>query len=112
MLPKMSLSKSELAKYMSFLIAIPPHSNLAKLLKFCLVTNFDAGNTGKNEIEISQELLANLQDLPYWIQEMMGSDRQYSPEELAAYAQMNLKNTKDFIAIFEGELDNFNLSDE
>jgi hypothetical protein len=105
----MSLPKSTLAKYMAFLISIPPDSNLAKLLKFCLVTNFDGENISKNELEISQELLANPTDLPYWIQEIMGSDRVYSTNELAAFSEMNLNNTEEFIKILWQELENSHL---
>lgn len=106
----MNLSKSLLAQYMAFLISVPPHSNLAKLLKFCLVANFDGENLDKDPLEICQMFIENPGDLPYWIQEIMGSDLEYSPEELTALADMELKNTEDFLKTLWQELENLNLS--
>ncbi|MGB3692788.1 MAG: hypothetical protein WA865_09175 [Spirulinaceae cyanobacterium] len=108
----MSLSKSALAQYMAFLISIPPQSNLAKLLKFCLATTFDGTTLGKDAVKISQMFIENPTDLPYWIQEVMGEDHQYSPEELAAFGEMKLKNTEEFINILWQELDNLNLANK
>ncbi len=54
--------------------------------------------------------IENPHDLPYWIQEIMGSDREYSPEELAAFGDMKLKDTTEFIQILWQELENLNLS--
>ncbi|MGB3694746.1 MAG: hypothetical protein WBG70_06130 [Spirulinaceae cyanobacterium] len=105
----MSLSKSALARYMAFLISVPPQSNLARLLKFCLATTFDSTTTDKDAIKLSQMFIEESTDLPYWIQEVMGSDHQYSPEELAAFGEMRLTNTEEFIETLWQELEHFSL---
>ena len=102
----MTLSKAELAKYKAFLISIPPESNLAKLLNFCLATRFDAKNSGQDALKMSQTFLENPNDLPYWIQDVMISDKKYSSEELVAFGEMKLKNTEKFIEDLWNELDN------
>ncbi len=106
----MTLSKSVLAQYMAFLISVPPQSNLAKLLKFCLATKLDSESLDKDALKISQLFIENPEDLPYWIQDVISSDRQYTSEELAAFADMKLKDTEDFIRTLWQELENLDLS--
>ncbi len=108
----MTLSKSSLAEYMAFLLAIPPESNLAKLLKFCLAAKLGDRQSDKNALEVCQMLMENPDDLPYWIQEIMGSDREYSPEELAAFGEMKLRNTEEFIQTLWQELENLDLGNK
>ncbi|WP_019507992.1 hypothetical protein [Pleurocapsa sp. PCC 7319] len=107
----MTLSKSVLAQYMAALLAIPPESNLAKLLKFCLAAKLDDQRLGKDALEVCQMLMENPADLPYWIQDIMGSDREYSPEELAAFGEMKLNNTEEFMQTLWQELEKINLKE-
>lgn len=102
----MTLSKSALAQHMATLLTIAPESNLAKLLNFCLAAKLDEQKLGKNALEVCQMLMENPTDLPYWIQDIMGSDREYSPEELTAFGEMKLTNTEEFMQTLWQELAN------
>ena len=53
----MEFNKNTLAQTMAFLLSIPPESNLAKLLKLCLVTQYNGENLGQNALEKSYELI-------------------------------------------------------
>jgi hypothetical protein len=105
----MEFNKNTLAETMAFLLSIPPESNLAKLLKLCLVTNYNGENLGQNALEKSQELIKNPSDLPYWIQEVIQSNDKITPEEWQAFGEMNLTQTQEFINTLWEELDNLKL---
>lgn len=105
----MEFNKNTLAQTMAFLLSIPPESNLAKLLKLCLVTQYNGENLGQNALEKSQELIINPTDLPYWIQEVIQSNDKITPEEWQAFGQMNLTQTQDFINTLLEELNNLKL---
>lgn len=105
----MEFNKNTLAQTMAFLLSIPPESNLAKLLKLCLVTQYNGENLGQNALEKSYELISNPNNLPYWIQEVIQSNEKITPEEWQAFGQMNLTETQDFINTFWQELDNLKL---
>jgi hypothetical protein len=102
----MEFNKNTLAQTMAFLLSIPPETNLAKLLKLCLVTQYNCEKLGQNTLEKSQELIKNPSDLPYWIQEVIQSNDKITPEEWQAFGEMNLKQTETFIDILWEELDN------
>jgi hypothetical protein len=101
----MEFNKNTLAKTMAFLLSIPPESNLAKLLKLCLFTQYNGEDLGQNSLEKSQELIKNPSDLPYWIQEVIQSNDKITPEEWQAFGEMNLTQTQDFINTLWQELD-------
>lgn len=80
----MKLEKLDLAQNMAFLISIPPPSNLAKLLAFCLATKV-IKNTAVTEIlRLTCDLMQNPSKLPYWTQDVMGLDLDYTTEEWKA----------------------------
>ncbi len=81
----MKLDKFVLAQNMAFLISIPLQSNLAKLLSFCLVTKARQKTTGTEILKITCELMENPSNLPYWTQDVMGLDLDYSSEEWKAF---------------------------
>lgn len=101
----MKSPNSDLASHMAFLLSIPPESNLAKLLKLCLITQFDGQNLGKTALEYSRSLIEDPNSLPYWIQEVIGSDQNYTSEEWAAYGDMKLTNIEEFLNKLYSELD-------
>lgn len=105
----MEFSKDTLAQTMAFLLSIPPNSNLAKLLKLCLVTQYNAENLGKNSLEKSYELMSNPSDLPYWIQEVIQSNEKITLEEWKAFGELDLKQTQEFINILLQELNSLKL---
>lgn len=105
----MEFNKKTLAQTMAFLLSIPPQSNLAKLLKLCLVTQYNGENLGQNALEKSYELISSPTDLPYWIQEVIQSDDKITPEEWQAFGQLNLTETEDFINTLLEELNNLKL---
>ena len=61
----MKLDKFLLAQNMAFLIAIPPDSNLAKLMFFCLTTRARSNMSGVELIEITYELMENPSKIAY-----------------------------------------------
>ncbi|MEG4916631.1 MULTISPECIES: hypothetical protein [unclassified Microcoleus] len=105
----MKLEKFILAQNMAFLISIPPQSNLAKLLHFCLVTNVRKKMTGTELLKITSELMENPSNLPYWTQDVMGLDLDYSSEEWKALGEMGINDAGEFMAMVSQELENLNL---
>ncbi|MEG4533913.1 hypothetical protein [Microcoleus sp. D2_18a_D3] len=105
----MKLDKFVLAQNMAFLIAIPPESNLAKLLSFCLATKARPKTTGTDILKITCELMENPSNLPYWTQDVMGLDLDYSSEEWKALGEMGIKDAEEFMATLEEELEKLTL---
>ncbi|MDZ8087350.1 MAG: hypothetical protein RMY16_17590 [Nostoc sp. DedQUE12b] len=105
----MEVNKNMLAQTMAFLLSIPPESNLAKLLKLCLVARYNPESLGKTPLEKTHELIRHPFDLPYWIQEVIQSDEKITPEEWQAFGELNLKQTQDFINTLWQELDDLRL---
>ncbi|MEG4166657.1 MULTISPECIES: hypothetical protein [unclassified Microcoleus] len=105
----MKLDKFVLAQNMAFLIAIPPQSNLAKLLSFCLATKARQKTTGTEILKITCDLMENPSNLPYWTQEVMGLDLDYSSEEWKALGEMGINDAGEFMAMVSQELENLSL---
>ena len=105
----MKLDKFVLAQNMAFLIAIPPQSNLAKLLSFCLVTKARKKMTGTEILKITCDLMENPSNLPYWTQDVMGLDLDYTSEEWKALGEMGINDAEEFMATLWQELENLNL---
>jgi hypothetical protein len=102
----MKLDKNTLTKTMAFLLSIPPETNLAKLLKLCLISQYNSEKLGKNTLEKTQELIQNTSSLPYWIQEIIQSNDKITKEEWEAFGELNLKDTQKFMDTLFEELDN------
>jgi hypothetical protein len=105
----MKLDKFLLAQNMAFLISIPPESNLGKLLSFCLAAKPRKNTTGTQILQMSCELMENPSNLPYWTQDVMGLDLDYSTEEWKALGEMGIKDAGEFMATVWQELENLNL---
>jgi hypothetical protein len=105
----MKLDKFLLAQHIAFLIAIPPDSNLAKLLSFCLTTRARANLSGTERLKIIYELMENPSNIAYWTQEIMGLNLDYSSEEWKALGEMGIKNPSEFMAQVWEELENLDL---
>lgn len=105
----MKIDKFVLAQNMAFLIAIPPESNLAKLLSFCLTTRTRSNLSGIELIKITCELMENPSNIAYWTQEVMGLDLDYSSEEWKSLGEMGIRNSEEFMAKVWEELNNLDL---
>lgn len=105
----MKLDKFLLAQNMAFLIAIPPDSNLAKLLSFCLTTRARSNMSGIELIKITSELMEKPSNIAYWTQEVMGLDLDYSSEEWKSLGDMGITNTTEFMAKVWEELESIDL---
>ena len=105
----MKLDKFVLAQNMAFMISIPPESNLAKLLSFCLVTKVRKKMTGTELLKITSELMENPSNLPYWTQDVMGLDLDYSKEEWKALGEMGINDAEEFMTTLWQELENLSL---
>lgn len=102
----MKLDKFLLAQNMAFLISISPESNLAKLLSFCLATSARENTPGTEILKMTYELMENPSNLPYWTQDVMGHDLDYSTEEWKALGEMGIKDAGEFMATVWQELEN------
>lgn len=105
----MKSDKFLLAQNMAFMIAIPPDSNLAKLLSFCLTTRTRANLSGRELIKITCELMENPSNIAYWTQEVMGLDLDYSSEEWKALGEMGIRNPTEFMTQVWEELESLEL---
>ncbi len=105
----MKLDKFVLAQNMAFLISIPPESNLGKLLSFCLSTKVRENTPGTKILELTYELMENPSKLPYWTQDIMGQDLDYTSEEWEALGEMGIKDANEFMSKLLQELANLNL---
>ncbi|QSJ16650.1 hypothetical protein JYQ62_33995 [Nostoc sp. UHCC 0702] len=105
----MKFDKFVLAQNMAFLISIPPQSNLAKLLAFCLATKARGNTTGTKILEMTYQLMENPSQLPYWTQDIMGQDLDYTTEEWKALGEMGIKDANEFMSILWQELEDLSL---
>ena len=105
----MKLDKFVLAQNMAFLIAIQPESNLAKLLSFCLATKARKKTSGTDILRITCELMENPSNLPYWTQDVMGLDLDYTSEEWKALGEMGINDAEEFMATVGQELEKLSL---
>ena len=105
----MKLDKFTLAQTMAFLISIPPESNLAKLLTFCLTVKAREKTQGLDLLKLTYDLMENPSNLAYWTQDVMGQDLDYTSEEWKALGAMGIKNSDEFMAILSQELEILNL---
>ncbi|MFE1746305.1 hypothetical protein [Coleofasciculus sp. H7-2] len=105
----MKLDKFVLAQNMAFLMSIPPESNLRKLLSFCLAVKARKKLSGTEILKMTCELMENPSNLPYWTQDVMGLDFDYSAEEWQALGEMGIENAGDFMAAMWQELDSLSL---
>lgn len=94
---------------MAFLMAVPPESNLKKLLTFCLATKVRENTSGIEMLKLISELMENPSNLAYWTQEVMGLDLDYTSEEWKALGEMGIKDAQDFMNTLFQELGNLNL---
>ncbi|HBE19960.1 MAG TPA: hypothetical protein DDW51_20680 [Cyanobacteria bacterium UBA11367] len=95
----MKLDRFLLSQNMAFLISIPPESNLAKLLSFCLATKARQNMTGTEILKLTCELMENPSNVPYWTQDVMGLDLDYSSEEWKKLGEMGIKDAEDFMSV-------------
>ncbi len=105
----MKLDKYLLAQNMAFLLSIPPESNLAKLLSFCLAAKPGENTSGLELLKMTCQLMENPSNLPYWTQDVMGLDVDYSSEEWKALAAMGVKDVGEFMTTLWQELENLTL---
>src|SRR4028119_599306 len=105
----MNLDKFVLAQNMAFLIFMPPESNLAKLLSFCLATKVRKNMTGTEILKITCELMENPSNLPYWTQDVMGLDLDYTSEEWKKLGEMGINDAQEFMATLSQELEKLSL---
>ncbi|HAG83336.1 MAG TPA: hypothetical protein DCL61_19875 [Cyanobacteria bacterium UBA12227] len=105
----MKLNKLILAEKIAFLLSIPPESNLAKLLSFCLATKPREKTSGLEIIKLTYELMENPSNLAYWTQDVLGIDLDYSDDEWKALGEMDIKDPVEFMDKLYQELADLNL---
>lgn len=105
----MKLDQFVLAQNLAFLIAVPPDSNLAKLLRFCLTIKMRENLSGAKLLQLIYELMQNPANLPYWTQDIMGHNFDYTAKEWQALGELEIKDAEEFMKALSQELENLDL---
>ena len=75
------------------LLSTTPDTRLGQLLKVCLAAKVD-GNVNTK----AQALFQDTNNLAHWVQDIIGDDGQYTPEEWQALGEMELsENVENFV---------------
>lgn len=76
------------------LLSTTPDTRLGQLLKVCLAAKVEGNVNAK-----AQALFQDTDNLAHWVQNMIGDDGQYTPEEWQALGEMDLlENVEKFVA--------------
>ncbi|MGB3203843.1 MAG: hypothetical protein WBB28_02510 [Crinalium sp.] len=65
--------------------------------------------TGTEILKLTCELMENPSNLPYWTQDVMGLDLDYSSEEWKKLGEMGIKDAEEFMSILSQELEDLSL---
>lgn len=97
----MSPNQEAVATAIAVLLSTTPETCLGQLLKVCLAAKVDGDVRGK-----TQDLLQNPGNLAHWVQEIIGDDGQYTPDEWQALGEMDLlDNVETFAKALLTEID-------
>ncbi|MBX2866227.1 MAG: hypothetical protein KTR27_21960 [Leptolyngbyaceae cyanobacterium MAG.088] len=75
------------------LLSTKPETRLGQLLKVCLTAKVNGNVNAK-----AQELFQDTGNLAHWVQDVIGNDGQYTPDEWQALGEMDLlENVEKFV---------------
>ncbi|MBE9061978.1 hypothetical protein [cf. Phormidesmis sp. LEGE 11477] len=84
---------------MSVLLSTTPDLPLGKLLNVCLMAKVENNSAAK-----AQELFDDPSKVAYWVQEVIGSDGKYTPEECQALGDMELTDVDSYVSELSAEI--------
>ena len=89
----MSPNQEAVATAIAVLLSTTPDHRLGQLLKVCLAAKVDGDAKGK-----ALELLQDTGNLAHWLQDVIGDDGQYTPDEWEALGNIELlDNVESFV---------------
>lgn len=81
----MSPNQDAVTTAIAVLLSTVPETRLGQLLKVCLAAKVEGNVMGK-----AQELFQDPNNLAYWVQDVIGDDGQYTPDEWQALGEMDI----------------------
>ncbi|MEM6253892.1 MAG: hypothetical protein AAF821_13315 [Cyanobacteria bacterium P01_D01_bin.156] len=89
----MSTNQADVTTAIAVLLSTTPETRLGQLLSVCLAAKVE-GNTNAK----AQELFQNTSNLAHWVQDVIGDDGKYTPDEWQALGNMDLlDNVEAFV---------------
>ncbi|MEA5466548.1 hypothetical protein [Leptothoe sp. PORK10 BA2] len=89
----MSPNQEAVTTAIAVLLSTTPDTRLGQLLKVCLAAKVDGDASTK-----AQDLFQDTSNLVQWVQEVIGHDGQYTPDEWQALGEMDLiDNVEKFV---------------
>ncbi|NEQ55390.1 MAG: hypothetical protein F6K11_35620 [Leptolyngbya sp. SIO3F4] len=89
----MSPNQTSVATAIAVLLSTTPETHLGQLLKVCLAAKVNGDVNAK-----ALELFQDTGNLAHWVQDVIGDDGQYTPDEWQALGEMDLlENVEKFV---------------
>ena len=91
--PTMSPNQEAVTTAIAVLLSTTPETRLGQLLKVCLAAKVNGEVQAK-----AQELFQDTGNLAHWLQDVIGDDGQYTPDEWQALGEIDLlDNVEKFV---------------
>lgn len=100
----MSANQQAIVNAITVLLSTTPEQPLGKLLNVCLMAKVE--NSAKAK---AKEFFDDPNKVAYWVQEVIGSDEKYTPEECTALGDMNLTDVEGYASDLMKEIESLNL---
>lgn len=89
----MSPNQEAVTTAISVLLSTAPETRLGQLFNVCLVAKVESNTKAK-----AHQLFQDVDNLAHWIQEVIGDDGKYTPNEWQALGEMDLlENIEAFV---------------
>lgn len=100
----MSSNQQAVVNAITVLLSTTPDHPLGKLLNLCLVAKVENSPEAK-----AKELFDDPSKVAYWVQEVIGSDEKYTPEECVALGDMKLTDAAGYASELMKEIEGLSL---
>lgn len=107
----MNEQKTALTNAIAILLSVTPETPVGKLLKLCLEAKVESEIAGKTSLQMAKEFVEKPKDLAYWMQDVIGADGEFKPEEWKALGELGVTDTEQFLSTFWQELEKIDLSE-
>jgi len=104
-LDQSSSNQAAIVNAIAVLLSTTPDHPLGKLLRLCLFAKVDSNVSAK-----AKELFEDPSRVAYWVQEVIGSDDKYTPEECLALGDMELFDVESYVGDLIKEIEGLKLS--
>ena len=105
----MDEQKTALTKAIAILLSVTPETPVGKLLQLCLEAKVEEKIAGKTSLQMAKEFVDKPENLPYWMQDVIGADGEFKAEEWKALGELGLTDTEQFLNAFWQELEKINI---